>query len=111
MSRYLDLTLDQGATFTQKVNYIDSNKANISLVGYDVRAQMRRSYYSANATAITATVSNDTNGEVTISLAANATANLKAGRWLYDIEANTANNATVVRIREGVITVMPEVTR
>ena len=111
MSRYLDLTLDQGATFTQKVNYIDSNKANISLAGYNARAQMRRSQYSANAISITATVSDANNGEITLSLAANATANLKAGRWLYDIEANTANNATVVRIREGVITVMPEVTR
>ena len=111
MSRYLDLTLDQGATFTQKVNYIDSNKANISLVGYDVRAQMRRSYYSANATAITATVSSDTNGEVTLSLAANVTSALKSGRWFYDVEANTASDATVIRLVEGIITVMPEVTR
>ena len=111
MSRYLDLTLDQGATFTQKVNYIDSNKANISLAGYSVRAQMRRSYYSSNSVAMMATVSNAAQGEVTLELAANTTANLKSGRWVYDLEANAANDATVIRIVEGIITIMPGVTR
>lgn len=110
MARYLDFSLDQGATLSQKVNYIDSNKANISLAGYDVRAQLRRSYYSANAVSITATVSDAAEGEITLSLAANVTAGLKPGRWIYDVEANTASDASVIRVVEGVVTVMPGVT-
>ena len=100
MARYLDFSLDQGATLSQKVNYIDSNKANISLAGFDVRAQLRRSYYSANAVSITATVSDAAEGEITLSLAANVTAGLKPGRWIYDVEANTASDASVIRVDE-----------
>lgn len=110
MARYLDFSLDQGATLSQKVNYQNSNKSNLSLSGFDVRAQMRRSQYSANAVSITATVSDAVNGEVTLSLAANVTAALRPGRWFYDVEANTTNDATVIRIVEGIISVMPGVT-
>lgn len=110
MARYLDIALDQGATLSQKINYQDTNKANISLAGFNVRAQMRRSQYSANAISITTTVSDETNGEVTLSLAANVTAAIKPGRWFYDVEANTASDATVIRLVEGIITVMPGVT-
>ena len=110
MARYLDFSLDQGATLSQKVNYQNSNKSNLSLSGFDVRAQMRRSQYSANAVSITATVSDANSGEVTLSLAANVTAALRPGRWFYDVEANTTNDATVIRIVEGIISVMPGVT-
>jgi hypothetical protein len=111
MARYLDIALDQGATLSQKINYQNTNKANISLAGYSVRAQMRRSYYSSNSVAVLATVSDAAQGEVTLELAANTTANLKSGRWVYDLEANTANDASVIRIVEGIITIMPGVTR
>jgi hypothetical protein len=110
MARYLDFSLDQGATLSRKVNYQDSNKANIDLTGFDVRAQMRRSQYSANAVSITATVSDALNGEITLSLPANVTASVKPGRWFYDVEANTAGDATVIRVVEGIISVMPGVT-
>lgn len=111
MARYLDFSLDQGSTLNKVLNYTDTNKANISLAGYDVRAQMRRSYYSNVATVINATITDASQGEITISLQANTTANLKAGRWVYDLEANTANDASVIRIVEGIITIMPGVTK
>ena len=111
MARYLDFSLDQGSTLNKVLNYTDTNKANISLAGYSVRAQMRRSYYSSNSVAMIATVSNAAQGEITLELAANTTANLKSGRWVYDLEANTANDASVIRIVEGIITIMPGVTR
>ena len=86
-------------------------KPNVSLNNYSIRSQMRRSYYSSNANVITAVISDSSNGEVTLSMLANVTANLKPGRWVYDVEANTANDASVIRILEGIITVMPGVTR
>lgn len=111
MARYLDFSIDQGATFSRVLNYQDANKSNLSLSGYDLRAQMRRSYYSSNANVITAAVSDAATGQFTLSMLANVTSNLKAGRWFYDVEANTANDASVIRIIEGIITIMPGVTR
>lgn len=111
MARYLDFSIDQGSSFSQIINYQDSSKSNVSLAGYTARAQMRRSYYSSNANTITAVVSDANNGEITLSMLANVTANLKAGRWVYDVEANTANDASVIRVIEGIITIMPGVTR
>jgi hypothetical protein len=78
------------------------------LVGYDVKAQLRKSYYSANVVSFTAALANGANGNVSISLTAFQTANLD-GRYVYDITANTAN--TTIRIQEGIVTVNPGVTR
>jgi hypothetical protein len=49
-------------------------------------------------------------GEVTLSLTANATANLIAGRYVYDCELTDASG-TVSRILEGIVTINPQVTR
>jgi hypothetical protein len=72
---------------------------------------MRRSYYSANATTFGVDISDPINGNVTITLDANTTANLKAGRYVYDVEVVANATYTVTRIVEGTITVMPEVTK
>ena len=50
------------------------------------------------------------NGSLVISLTANQTANMVAGRYVYDIELIDPAN-TVVRILEGIVTLTPEVTR
>jgi hypothetical protein len=112
MAAYAELYLDQGTTFNNVINLTDDlTNAYINVSGYVVRSQMRRSYYSQNASAtITCTISDAPNGEITMSMTAANTANLKAGRYLYDLEViDTAG--TVSRILEGIITVTPEVTR
>ena len=55
------------------------------------------------------TVTDAANGNIVISLNFNQTANVAAGRYVYDVRANTAN--TAVRIQEGIITVNPGVTK
>ena len=106
MAAYVELFMDQGATFNNVINLSDDlTNANINISGYIVRSQMRRSYYSVNATAnIICTITNAADGEITMSLSANTTANIKSGRYLFDLE-------TVNRVLEGIITVTPEVTR
>lgn len=112
MAAYAELYLDQGTTFNNIINLTDDvTNAYINVSGYVVRSQMRRSYYSANASAnITCTITDAANGEITMSMTAANTANLKAGRYLYDLEV-VDTNGTVSRILEGIITVTPEVTR
>jgi len=112
MAAYVELYMDQGATFNNVINLADDvTNANINVSGYTVRSQMRRSYYSANATAsIVCTITDAANGEITMSLAAANTANIKAGRYLFDLETvDTLSNIT--RVLEGIITVTPEITR
>ena len=109
MATTKNLVIDQGATFSANIQFLDNNKSPISLTGYSARSQMRRSYSSANATTFTANITNATTGNVSISLTSSQTANLIAGRYIYEIEANIAD--TIVRIVEGIVTVNPGVTR
>lgn len=112
MAAYVELFMDQGATFNNVINLSDDlTNANINISGYVVRSQMRRSYYSVNATAnITCTITNALNGEITMSMNANTTANIKAGRYLFDLET-VDTIGTTTRVLEGIITVTPEITR
>jgi phage tail sheath gpL-like len=112
MAAYVELYMDQGTTWTNVINLTDDTTgAYVNAAGYSVSSQMRRSYYSANATAnITCEVTDDATGEITLSLTADETANIKAGRYLFDVET-TDTGDTVTRILEGIITVTPGVTR
>jgi hypothetical protein len=108
MSTTKNLNIDQGATFNDRVYYVDI-KTPTSLLGYSVRSQLRRSYYSANSISFTAEIVDTANGIVSLNLDSTVTTNLIAGRYVYDVEAYNANN--VIRITEGLITVNPGVSK
>ena len=112
MAAYTELYMDQGATFNNTLNLTDDvTNATINVSGYTVRSQMRRSYYSANASAnISCTITDASNGEITMSLTDGQTANIKAGRYLFDVET-VDTGGVVTRILEGIITVTPGVTK
>jgi hypothetical protein len=112
MTAYTELYIDQGTTYNNIITLTDDiTNAYINISGYTVRSQMRRSYYSANASAnITCTVSDASNGKITMSLTAGQTSNIKPGRYLFDVETVSANNI-VTRVLEGIITITPEITR
>jgi hypothetical protein len=72
---------------------------------------MRKSYYSANASAnITCTITDASTGEVTLSVPANVTANLRPGRYVFDVKSVDSANITS-RILQGIISVTPQVAR
>ena len=110
MAAYSELTLEQGATFSTTVNVEDTQGTAINLTGYSASSQIRKSYYSTSANSFTATITSNANGEITLSMTAANTANLNAGRYLYDLLI-TAPNTTKTRVVEGIITVLPSVTR
>jgi hypothetical protein len=108
---YAELTVDQGTTFESTLDLVNDDNSAINVTNYVFSGQIRKSYYSSNATAnLTITVVNAANGNVNISLNAATTTNITAGRYLYDIKmTDTAN--TVTRIVEGIITITPQVTK
>lgn len=111
MATIYNLNIDQGTTFIANLQYQDEDKQPIDIDGYQARGQMRRSYDSANAVTFSANVTNGAVGNVQISLSAADTANIKAGRYVYDVEAYEPNTGTVFRVVEGIVTVHPEVTK
>lgn len=112
MAAYVELYLDQGATFNNIINLTDDvTNTPINVYGYTVTSQLRRSYYSANITAnITCTITNSANGEITMGMTAANTANIKAGRYVFDVKTKDGAN-TISRVLEGIITVTPQVTK
>ena len=107
MALKTNITIDQGTTFTYTFAVTDTNGDPVDLSGYTANSQMRKSYSSSNATTFTCATST---GAVVISLTANQTANVVAGRYVYDVELTSANGA-VTRHVEGIVTVTPQVTR
>ena len=112
MASYVELFIDQGTTFNNIINLTDdTNNTPINIYGYSVSSQIRRSYYSTNITAnIVCTITNTSNGEITMSMTAANTSNIKPGRYVFDVKTTDTSN-TVSRVLEGIITVNPSVTR
>jgi hypothetical protein len=108
MATKANLVIDQGTTFSTIITVADAEGVALDLSNYTGAAQMRRHYSSTNSTSFVVTVANS--GTVTLSLSANATANIPYGRYVYDCEI-TSNAAIVTRVQEGIVTVTPEVTR
>ena len=112
MATYTELIIDQGTTFSNIINITDDvTNAAVNVSGYSFESQVRRSYYSANITAnIVCTITNASNGEVTMSMSSSNTANIKPGRYVFDVKSTNTSN-TVSRILEGIITINPSVTK
>ena len=106
---YTNLYLEQGTTFTTTITLDDVYGDIYDLSGYSASSQIRKSYYSANATATFSTSINISQGTVTLDLTADVTSNIAAGRYVYDTVLISDNST--VRILEGIVDVSPRVTR
>jgi hypothetical protein len=107
MALKANLVIDQGTTFASSIEVLDENDEAVDLQNYIARGQMRKTYTSSNAVNFTTTTNT---GMLVISLTATQTANIVAGRYVYDVELVDSQN-TVVRILEGIVTITPEVTK
>lgn len=112
---YQNLYLEKGASFDISIALDDVYGNNYDLLNATAKSQIRKSYYSSNATAEFSTTIDVSSATIALSLNSNQTANIAPGRYVYDTIVSfpgapgTAN--TVVRILEGVIDVSPSVTR
>ena len=112
MTAFVELYIDQGTTFNATIElYDDANNVPMNLVNINVASQLRRSYYSANATVtLSCNVSNAMLGIISVSLNAGQTSNIRAGRYVFDVKT-THISGIVTRPIEGIITVTPGVSR
>ena len=103
-----NITIDQGATFSETLTVTTDVSTAKNLTGYTTTSQFRKSYDSTTYTSFT-TAQVDATGVITLSLTAAQTTALKSGRYVYDVEI--ANSPEVLRVQEGIITVTPQVTK
>jgi hypothetical protein len=110
MADFVELTLEKGATFSSQITVKDDQGVEQNLTGYTARSQMRKSYYATSKYDFTVVVSAPVIGLITMSMTAANTSNITPGRYVYDVEIEN-NSGDVTRIFEGIVTVLPNVTR
>lgn len=106
MSTKVNFQIEQGTDIIVNINL--SGVDALDLTNYTARSQFRRHYYSNNYHEFDANVT-DSN-TITLSMSAVDSANVDAGRYVYDVEIISPANS-VTRIVEGIITVSPEATK
>ena len=111
MAQFIELELDQGSDFNYDLDLSDDDGVAINVTNFTFTSSIRKSYYSTNPVAnLSVTILNAANGNVIFTLNAATTANIKAGRYLFDVK-QLDNVNTTTRLIEGIITVNPQVTK
>ena len=108
MAKTLNLSMDQGATVSNTIPILEANSNVVDLTGYTAQSQMKKTY-AANVSYTFSTSVSNTAGLVTLSMTANATANIEDGRYVYDVDIINSSNA-VTRVIQGVVIVNPRAT-
>jgi hypothetical protein len=111
MAVYSNLYIDQGADFSSIVTVENVLGQLFDLTNYSARGQIRKTYSSSNSIDFSANIPNPQSGEILLELTSSQTREMKAGRYVYDVEIFTSNDTEVIRVVEGQIMVNPEVTR
>ncbi len=111
MAAYVEITIEQGANLTSTVTVNDTQGDSVNLTTYSASAQLRKSYYSSSANTLSAIITGNANGQITLSMTAANTSNLTPGRYVYDLIIRNTIDNSVTRVVEGTAVVLPSVTR
>lgn len=108
MAAVVNLIADQGANLSYEIVVSASNGSLWDLSTYTAYAQVRKNPYTN--TYYSFTCNSFANGLITMDMTGVESANVKAGRYLYDVEIVSGSNTTT-RVQEGLITFRPNITR
>ena len=105
-----NIIINQGSDFNVKFDIESAATGDLlNLVGYAASAQLRKTHSSSTAVSFATTVSNGLQGEVRLSLDSTETANIKPGRYVYDVTVTDPSEK--IRLVEGSALVRAGVTR
>tara|TARA_Y100000592_G_scaffold99417_1_gene175339 strand:- start:282 stop:620 length:339 start_codon:yes stop_codon:yes gene_type:complete len=104
-----NITVNQGTTFELDLN-VEGTQTNApkDLTGYSVSADLKKTYTSKTKIAFGATISTPSEGVIQVSLASTVSAEIKPGRYVYDVRVT--NPAETLRVVEGTALVRAGVT-
>lgn len=112
MAFYTDIIIDQGSAYNATLPVLTLNNLPLDLTLYSGRGQIRRNYKSSIAVDFLVEIYGDPkDGLIRISLSPAQTANMKDGRYVFDIEVYTEDDLDVIRVIEGQVTVTPRATQ
>lgn len=107
---YQELFVEQGSDYITTITLDDINGEPFDLAGYTAKSQLRKSYYSSTVTAeFEISFTDSANGVMAISLSSANTANVSAGRYVYDVIIKN-NQDVKTRVLEGIVNILPQVT-
>ena len=107
---YQELFIEKGSDFNTSITLDDVDGLPYDLSGYTAKSQIRKSYYSANTTAeFIISINDPTTGVIGLTLDSANTANMAAGRYVYDVIIKNNQNVKT-RVLEGIVNVLPQVT-
>jgi hypothetical protein len=104
-----NLVIDQGTDYKVTLNVENLNSMAANLVGYTAAAKMKKYYTSSKSYIFGATI-DPADGTVELTMDANTTHKITAGRYVYDCEVRSPGG-TITRLIEGIVTVTPQVTK
>lgn len=104
-----NLSIEQGATFSLQVTLQAPGGGVFSLVGYAVRAQIRRSHSHSQAFDLAVSIPAPATGVFVLGLSAAQTSALGFDTGVWDLEIESGG--VVTRVLQGAVSVSPEVTR
>lgn len=109
-----NFVIHTGTDFTQTYVFEDETSNSVlDLTGYSGSGQLKRydsSSKTADLTLDFGTSTQRTNGRLTVSMSAATTANIKPGRYFYDIRL-TDDAGKIEKVVEGVAIIKQAVTR
>jgi hypothetical protein len=107
-----NLIIDQGTDFQAVIKVYSDPTTPLNLTTYGATAQMRKSYDSVSSSGVfSVSIPVPSNGELYLTMSNSSTAVLKYGRYLYDVIITDTSTGIKTRAVEGIVTVMPRVTR
>ena len=105
-----NLQIESGTDFEHLFALGDNdNNTVLNLAGFTATSQLRKWAGATNFVAFASTISSPLEGEIKISMASTITADIKPGRYLYDVLLQ--DGTSTVKVVEGMINVRAGVTR
>ena len=109
---YQDLFLNQAETFTTSLTLNDVNGTPYNLTDFSVRSFAKKSYYTNNTTIVfESSIEDANNGVIQLSANSATTANVPAGKLVYDVFITQTDTSVSTKVLEGQIFVSPAVTK
>lgn len=109
MAAKANIVIDQGSDFSTIITISDENDIPVDITDYTFAAKAKKHYTSSTSYSFVCNVGSGSDGELLLSMTANTTSNIAAGRYVYDCEM-TDSDGKITRILEGILTVTPQVT-
>jgi len=110
LAEFVELLVEQGASFSSSITVKDAENNPLNLTDFTVKSQIRKSYYSSTVIEFDITVEVPEFGVINMELNAEKTSNIRAGRYVYDVNLYD-DFGDAIRVFEGIVTVSPGVTR